>query len=291
MPLVVCGVPIGNLADASPRLAEVLAGADVVAAEDTRRATRLAAGLNIALAGRLVSYYDAVEAKRTPDLLAHLAEGRTVALISDAGMPAVSDPGYRLVSAAAAQGYPVSVVPGPSALTAALAVSGLPSDRVVFEGFLPRRPAERRRRLAELAGEPRTLVFLEAPHRIAASLADAVLSWGPQRPAVLCRELTKTYEEVLRGGLATLAELAAGRELRGEITVVVGGAPKTAAVVVPAELVAAVRRREATGVDRRSATAAVAKEAGVPRREVFDALVSAKEPGAGVREGSSTEKK
>lgn len=276
MPLVVCGVPIGNLADASPRLLEVLATADVVAAEDTRRVTRLAAGLQIPLPGRVVSFYDAVEAQRTPDLLRQLAAGRTVALVSDAGMPAVSDPGYRLVAAAGAAGYPVTVVPGPSALTAALAVSGLPSDRVAFEGFLPRRAAERRRRLEALASEPRTLVFLEAPHRIAASLAAAAEVLGPQRPAVLCRELTKTYEEVLRADLAGLAAVAAERELRGEMTVVVAGASPVPASAEPADLVAAVRRREAAGADRREATSAVAKEAGVPRREVFDALLSAK---------------
>ncbi|MBL7517615.1 16S rRNA (cytidine(1402)-2'-O)-methyltransferase [Frankia sp. CNm7] len=224
--LIVCGAPIGEPLDASPRLAEVLTTADVVAAEDTRRVRRLAHALGVTIGGRVTSCYDAVEGARATALTEQMLAGQTVALITDAGMPAVSDPGFRVVAAAAAAGIPVTVVPGPSAVTAALAVSGLPSDRFTFEGFLPRRGGERRSRLRELAAERRTMVFLEAPHRLIASLADLVAAFGADRPAVLCRELTKTWEEVGRGDLGRRAGWAGdGREIRGELTLVVGGAP------------------------------------------------------------------
>jgi 16S rRNA (cytidine1402-2'-O)-methyltransferase len=170
--VVLLGAPLGNPGDASARLREVLAGADVVAAEDTRRVARLASDLAVVISGRVVSYFEGNEQRRTPDLIAAAQRGAVVALVTDGGMPSVSDPGYRLVAAAHAAGVPVTVVPGPSAVTTALAVSGLPCDRFCFEGFLPRRPAGRRSRLAELAGEPRTLVFFEAPHRVAQTLAD-----------------------------------------------------------------------------------------------------------------------
>ncbi|HET6214615.1 MAG TPA: 16S rRNA (cytidine(1402)-2'-O)-methyltransferase, partial [Micromonosporaceae bacterium] len=223
--LILLGAPLGNPADASPRFAETLRTAQIVAAEDTRRLQRLAADLGITLSGRVVSYFEGNEARRTPELVAALQDGATVAVVTDGGMPSVSDPGFRLVRAAVEAGVPVSVAPGPSAVTTALAISGLPCDRFCFEGFLPRRGGDRRRRLAELAAEPRTLVLFEAPHRIAATLADLAASFGTERPAALCRELTKTFEEVRRG---TLADLVAGVESdppRGEITLVVGGAP------------------------------------------------------------------
>jgi 16S rRNA (cytidine1402-2'-O)-methyltransferase len=197
-------------------------------------------------------------------------------VVTDAGMPSVSDPGYRLVAAAVAENLPVTVLPGPSAVTTALAVSGLPVDRFCFEGFLPRRPGERRRALAALAGEPRTLVFFEAPHRLAAALDDLVAAFGAERPAAVCRELTKTYEEVRRGTLGELATWAAG-DVRGEITLVVGGAPlAVAAEAPPEELAAAVAEREAAGEPRKEAIAAVAVAHGVPKRQVFDAVVAAK---------------
>jgi 16S rRNA (cytidine1402-2'-O)-methyltransferase len=268
--LVLVGAPLGNAGDASARLREVLSSADVVAAEDTRRLARLARDLDITVSGRVVSYFEGNDERRTPELVEALGEGATVAVVTDGGMPSVSDPGYRLVRAALDAGFPVTAAPGPSAVTTALALSGLPSDRFAFEGFLPRSGSGRRSRLTELATEPRTLVLFEAPHRIAAALADLAVAFGAQRAAAVCRELTKTYEEIRRGTLAELADWAAAGEPRGEITVVVAGAP-----AVPAdrpaddELRAAVARREAAGDSRRDAIAAVAVEYGLRRRDVY----------------------
>jgi 16S rRNA (cytidine1402-2'-O)-methyltransferase len=272
MPLVLAATPIGNVADASPRLRAALATADVVAAEDTRRLNRLAAALDVTVTGRVVSFYDAVEAARTPSLLADLVAGRTVVLVSDAGTPLVSDPGHRLVAAAVDAGVPVTVIPGPSSVLAAIAVAGLPADRWCFEGFLPRRAGERRRRLAELASEPRTLVFFEAPHRLAATLADLAAAFGADRAAAVCRELTKTYEEVRRGPLADLADWATGG-VRGEIVVVVAGASGSSAVVEvdDATLAAAVAVLVADGLTRRDAVDRVAASHGIARRRVYAA--------------------
>lgn len=275
--LVLAGVPIGDPADASPRLRDLLATADVIAAEDTRRLRRLAAALDVTPGGKIVSYYDAVEAARTPELLAALRGGATVLLVTDAGMPTVSDPGYRLVSAAAAEGLPVTALAGPSAVTTALAVSGLPTDRFCFEGFLPRRAGERRARLAELSAEPRTMVLFEAPHRLAATVADLAAAFGDDRPAVACRELTKTYEEVRRGNLADLAAWAAAG-VRGEITLVVAGAPAAAYTGSSDDLVALVRAREQAGRSRKDAIGEVARETGLPKREVYAAVVAARDP-------------
>jgi 16S rRNA (cytidine1402-2'-O)-methyltransferase len=272
--LVLAGAPLGDPRDATPRLREALATADVVAAEDTRRLRRLAHDLGVALAGRVVSYYDAAERDRIPGLLDALADGQTVLLITDGGMPSISDPGYRLVGAAVHAGVRVTALPGPSAVTTALALSGLPSDRFCFEGFLPRRPGERRRALASLAAEPRTLVFFEAPLRLASTLADAADVLGADRPAAVCREMTKTYEEVRRGTLGELAGWARAG-VRGEITVVVAGAPaRTSMPSDPGDLAAAVADREASGEDRKAAIAAVARAAGVPRRVVYDAVIA-----------------
>ena len=220
--LVLAGTPIGDSADASPALLAALVGADVIAAEDTRKFRQLCRRLGIAPQARLVSFFDGNEAARVEGLIEQVQDGRRVVVVSDAGMPAVSDPGYRLVAAAASAGLPVTAVPGPSAVLTALAVSGLPTDRFCFEGFLPRRGGERRSRLAALAAEQRTMVFFEAPHRLADFLADAVSALGAERRAVICRELTKTYEEILRGTLAHLRDWAGG-EVRGEITVVIEG--------------------------------------------------------------------
>ena len=274
--LVLAGTPIGDLADAPPRLAAELAGADVVAAEDTRRLRRLAQALGVDVPGRVVSYFEGNEAGRTPELVQALADGARVLLVTDAGMPSVSDPGYRLVAAAVAHGITVTAVPGPSAVLTALAVAGLPVDRFCFEGFLPRKAGERLARLREVAADRRTLVYFEAPHRIGATLEAMAEVFGGQRPAAVCRELTKTYEEVRRGPLAELARWAA-TGVRGEITVVVAGAPAPGpADQDPAELLRRVRAREAAGEGRKEAIAAVAAEAGVPKREVFDVVVAAK---------------
>ena len=275
MPLLLAGVPIGQPGDASARLREALAGAQVVAAEDTRRLHRLCRDLGVELTGRVVSYFEGNEMQRAPQLLAALRAGETVLLVTDAGMPSVSDPGYRLVAAAAAEDLPVSCLPGPSAVTTALAVSGLPSDRFCFEGFLPRKAGERRTRLEGLAAERRTAVLFEAPHRLADSLADMVAVLGPDRRAVVCRELTKTHEEVRRGTLAELAARFAG-EVRGEITVVVEGAAEPTDESTPVEMARLVTVREASGEPRKEAIAGVARELGVPRRDVYDAVVSAK---------------
>ncbi|MGW6732861.1 16S rRNA (cytidine(1402)-2'-O)-methyltransferase [Streptomyces sp. NPDC055013] len=278
--LVLAGTPIGDVKDAPPRLAEELAGADVVAAEDTRRLRRLTQALGVQPAGRVVSYFEGNESARTPELVEALLEGSRVLLVTDAGMPSVSDPGYRLVAAAVEKDIKVTAVPGPSAVLTALALSGLPVDRFCFEGFLPRKAGERRSRLKDVAEERRTLVYFEAPHRLDDTLAAMAEVFGADRRAAVCRELTKTYEEVRRGGLGELAEWAA-EGVRGEITVVVEGAPEKGAEEVDAtEFVRRVRIREEAGERRKEAIAAVAAEAGVPKREVFDAVVAAKKAGA-----------
>ena len=275
VPLVLAGAPIGRSDDASPRLVAALASAELVAAEDTRRLHRLCADLGVVLTGRVVSYFEGNEAQRTPDLLAALRAGQRVVLVTDAGMPTVSDPGYRLVAAAAAEDLPVTCVPGPSAVTTALAVSGLPTDRFCFEGFLPRKAGERRARLGELQADRRTTVLFEAPHRLADALADMAAVLGPERRAVVCRELTKTYEEVVRGTLPELVAWAAGG-VRGEVTLVLEGAPAPTVDLTPAELVRQVGVREAAGLTRKEAIVAVASETGLPRRDVYDAVVALK---------------
>ncbi|WP_242571133.1 16S rRNA (cytidine(1402)-2'-O)-methyltransferase [Streptomyces sp. NP-1717] len=277
--LVLAGTPIGDTSDAPPRLASELTAADVVAAEDTRRLRRLTQALGVQTTGRVVSYFEGNESARTPELVEALAGGARVLLVTDAGMPSVSDPGYRLVAAAVERGIKVTAVPGPSAVLTALALSGLPVDRFCFEGFLPRKAGERLGRLREVAGERRTLVYFEAPHRLDDTLAAMAEVFGPERRAAVCRELTKTYEEVKRGGLGELAAWAA-EGVRGEITVVVEGAPESEPVTDPVELVRRVRVREEAGERRKEAIAAVASEAGVPKRDVFDAVVAAKNAAA-----------
>ncbi|WP_033251691.1 16S rRNA (cytidine(1402)-2'-O)-methyltransferase [Kitasatospora phosalacinea] len=274
--LVLAGTPIGDVEDAPPRLRAELAGADVIAAEDTRRLRRLTQALGVVPTGRVVSYFEGNEVARTPELVAALQDGSRVLLVTDAGMPSVSDPGYRLVDAAVAAGIKVTAVPGPSAVLTALALSALPVDRFAFEGFLPRKAGDRSRQLAQVAAEPRTMVFFEAPHRIAETLEAMAAAFGADRPAAVCRELTKTYEEVKRGPLGELAAWAADG-VRGEITVVVAGAPPAAPEEVgPAELARRVAVREEAGERRKEAIAAVAAELGLRKSIVFDAVVAAK---------------
>ncbi|HYZ37059.1 MAG TPA: 16S rRNA (cytidine(1402)-2'-O)-methyltransferase [Pseudonocardiaceae bacterium] len=269
--MVLAATPLGDARDASPRLVAALGTADVVAAEDTRRLRALAAALQVTVSGRIVSHYDAVEAARIPALLAAIRGGATVLVVTDAGMPAVSDPGFRLVAACVQERLRVTCLPGPSAVTTALAVSGLPSDRFCFEGFPPRRDGPRRRWLASLAAEQRTCVFFESPHRLAATLAEAVEVLGADRAAVVCRELTKPYEEIRRGGLAALAEWAAGG-VRGEITVVLAGAPVPDPPEV-ADLLDEVSARVASGQRLKDAVAAVAAGHGVSKRDLYQAAV------------------
>jgi 16S rRNA (cytidine1402-2'-O)-methyltransferase len=226
--LTLAAVPIGRAEDASARLATELAAATLIAAEDTRRVRWLASSLNVQLKARVVSYYDAIETRRTAELLDQLTAGQDILLVTDAGTPAISDPGYRLVTAAAAAGLRVTALPGPSAVTTALAVSGLPTDRFCFEGFPPRGKGQRSTRFAEMAADSRTQVYFEAGRRLARTLAELAVSHGEDRQAVVCRELTKTHEEIVRGTLAELAAWAAAAgggsgAVRGEITLVVAG--------------------------------------------------------------------
>ena len=269
--LVLAGTPIGRVGDAPPRLREALATADVIAAEDTRRLRRLAADLDVTVRGRVVSYYDVNESARARELLDALLSGKTVLVVTDAGMPGVSDPGYRLTTLAVRAGVRVTALPGPSAVTTALAISGLPSDRFCFEGFPPRKPGERTRRLAALAREERTMVFFEAPHRLHACLTAMAESFGPDRPAAVCRELTKVYEEVRRGPLGDLAEWAK-TPVKGEITLVVAGHTPGATPPDMSSLVAEVARRAETGITRKQAIADVAREAGIPKRDLYAAV-------------------
>jgi 16S rRNA (cytidine1402-2'-O)-methyltransferase len=271
--LTIAAVPIGCLDDASPRLATALGQAQIIAAEDTRRLLRLASRLGVPVTARIMSYWDVGEQSRAAELAGELAAGRDVLLVTDAGMPAVSDPGYRLVQAAAAAGARVTALPGPSAAITALAVSGLPSDRFCFEGFLPRDGGKRSRRLAELAEQPRTMIFFESPRRLATTLADLAAALGAQRRAVACRELTKTHEEIRRGTLDELAAWA-GQGVRGEVTMVVAGAPRTDAQAGSADLAAAAREvaaMMAAGASRKDAATAVAAELGLSTRAVYRA--------------------
>ncbi|WP_410600405.1 16S rRNA (cytidine(1402)-2'-O)-methyltransferase [Amycolatopsis sp. lyj-90] len=271
--LVLAATPLGDVRDASPRLSEALATADVIAAEDTRRLRSLTAALNVSPVGRVVSFYEDVETARLPKLLESLQSGETVVLVTDAGMPSVSDPGFRLVAACVEADVPVTCLPGPSAVTTALALSGLPCDRFCFDGFAPRKPGERAKWLGSLKDEPRTVVFFESPHRLASTLADAADVLGPDRRAAVCRELTKTYEEVKRGNLPDLAAWAADG-VKGEITVVLAGAPPRSVSV--ADLVSEVSSRVEAGERLKSAAAEVAEATGVSKKELYDAVLASR---------------
>jgi 16S rRNA (cytidine1402-2'-O)-methyltransferase len=271
--LVLAATPMGHLDDASPRLREAMASADVVAAEDTRRARALAAGLGVTITGRVVSYYDQVEAQRTPALVEEVRSGSTVLVITDAGMPSVSDPGYRLVVACIEAQLKITCLPGPSAVTTALALSGLPVERFCFDGFAPRKPGQRKTWLSAYREEPRTAVFFEAPHRLAECLGDAVEVLGPDRRAAVCRELTKTYEEVRRGTLAELA-LWAADGVRGEITVVLEGA--VAGEPDIDNLVAQAEELVASGTRLKEACAQLSLRSGASKRELYEAVLAAR---------------
>ncbi|MGE2688636.1 16S rRNA (cytidine(1402)-2'-O)-methyltransferase [Mycolicibacterium pulveris] len=269
--LLIAATPLGQPSDASARLVRALRSADVIAAEDTRRIRTLAAALEVKPVGKVISLYDQNEATRVPRLVDDIRGGATVLTVSDAGMPLISDPGYRLVTACIEAGLPISCLPGPSAVTTALAVSGLPADKFCFEGFAPRKQSARRAWLTTLAAEQRTCVFFESPRRLAATLTDAVDVLGAQRRAAVCRELTKTHEEVVRGSLAELADRAADGVL-GEITVVLAGAVPRADLET---LVAEVHKMVDDGVRVKDACAQViAAHPGAPsRRELYDAVL------------------
>lgn len=272
--IVLAATPIGDVEDASPRLRRLIETADVIAAEDTRRFAGLTQRLGVRPQGRVLSHHEHNESARVAELLDVVRSGGTVLVVSDAGMPTVSDPGFTLVRAAVEAGVPVTTAPGPSAVLAALAVSGLATDRFCFEGFLPRRPGDRARALTELARERRTMVFFEAPHRVHTTLAAMLEAFGAARPAAVCRELTKTYEEVVRGPLSELVTWAEG-EVRGEVAVVVAGAPIEAPAAM-SDLTTEVLARADAGERLKDAVAAVAEATGVAKRELYAAALAAR---------------
>ncbi|MGB4732835.1 MAG: 16S rRNA (cytidine(1402)-2'-O)-methyltransferase [Candidatus Nanopelagicales bacterium] len=274
--LIFAATPMGNVKDASARLVAAIQQADVIAAEDTRKFMNLSSRLGVRFNAQLVSHFEANEAGRVGQLLDSVAAGNLVLVVSDAGMPQVSDPGYRLAVAAIESGIDYQVLPGPSAVLTALLLSGLPADRFCFEGFLPRKSGDRVRALTQLAHEPRTMIFFEAPHRLAKTLSDMAEVFGPDRIAAVAREMTKTYEEVIRGSLQELNVWAAG-EIKGEITLVLAGSNSTAASEMSlAELVTLVQEEVAAGASMKDAAAAVSREFGRSKRDVYEAVIAAK---------------
>lgn len=273
MPLILAATPIGEVEDAPPRLRRLMAEADVIAAEDTRRLRDLARRMDVEIGGIVRSHHEHNEEATAGEIVAAVAEGKTVLVVSDAGMPTVSDPGYRIVRAVLDADLPVTAVPGPSAVLTALAVSGLATDRFCFEGFVPRKPGERQKFLGRLANEERTMVFFESTHRIATTLAAMADIFGADRAAAVCRELTKTYEEVRRAELGELAQWAADG-VRGEITIVVSGAETREYTV--AELVPRVLERVEAGERFKTVTTEIAEEAGVSKRDLYEEAQAAR---------------
>ncbi len=276
MTLTLAGIPLGNPGDASTRLKDAIENAGIVAAEDSRKFHRLCADLNIDFKGRVLSFFEGNEQDRTAEILTMLQAGTSVLVVSDAGMPTISDPGFRLMRDAIAVGIPVAVIPGPSAVTMAIALAGLPTDRFVFEGFSPRTSGAREKFFENLRNEERTIVWFEAPHRLLDALEDAVQVFGPDRRGAICREMTKRYEETIRATLGELLSWAQNNEVRGEITMVLEGAPTNSAEITTEGMVSRVREYEAAGMDRKSAIATVAEEFAVAKRVVFAAMVESK---------------
>ena len=276
MKLLLAGVPLGNPGDASARLISAISSASIIAAEDSRRFQRLCQDLGVSTQAKVLSFFEGNEEERTDQLLNELKNGADVLVVTDAGMPTVSDPGYKLVRSAIDANIPIEVLPGPSAVTTALALSGLPTDRFCFEGFVPRTQGAREKFFEAIRFESRTIVLFEAPHRLIDTLNVALNILGADRKAALCREMTKTYEETVRGDLTTLIEWANSKEVLGEITIVLEGASSGAKEINREKIVAAVRKLESVGMDRKEAVASIAAELNLPKREVFDAMVAAK---------------
>lgn len=275
MTLLLAATPLGNPGDASPRLKHAIESASIIAAEDSRRFHRLCADIEVTFTARVLSFFEGNEEDRTRELIAELKSGATVLVVSDAGMPTISDPGFRLMRDAIAEGIEVSIIPGPSAVTMSVALSGLPTDRFSFEGFPPRTAGARLATFEKLRFEERTMVFFEAPHRITDSLHDAASILGSDRRAAVCREMTKTYEETVRGSLQELIDWSQSKEILGEITLVIEGVPVGAAIKSAEEIVARVREFESAGMDRKDAIATVAKESELPKKVVYAAVVDA----------------
>jgi 16S rRNA (cytidine1402-2'-O)-methyltransferase len=275
MALILAATPLGNPGDASTRLKVAIESATIIAAEDSRRFHRLCADIEVTFTAKVLSFFEGNEEERSRELLNELSAGATVLVVSDAGMPTISDPGFRLMRDAIQQGIEVSVIPGPSAVTMAVALSGLPTDRFTFEGFLPRASGARLATYEKLRHEERTMVFFEAPHRLGDSLGDAVTVFGSTRRGAICREMTKRYEETIRGTLSELSTWADSNEVLGEITLVVEGAVADSAAMTADEMVARVREFEAAGMDRKTAIASVAQEFGIAKRLVYAAVVDA----------------
>lgn len=275
MALILAATPLGNPGDASARLKAAIESATIIAAEDSRRFHRLCLDIETTFTARVLSFFEGNEEDRTRELLNELQSGATVLVLSDAGMPTISDPGFRLMRDAIALGIEVSVIPGPSAVTMAVALSGLPTDRFTFEGFPPRASGARISTFEKLRHEERTMVFFEAPHRLGDSLGDAVSIFGAERRGAICREMTKRYEETIRGTLAQLSSWADANEVLGEITLVIAGASENSAAITADEMVARVREFEVAGMDRKAAIASVAQEFGIAKRLVYAAVVDA----------------
>jgi 16S rRNA (cytidine1402-2'-O)-methyltransferase len=267
--------PLGNPGDASPRLKDAIAAAEIIAAEDSRRFHRLCSDIGVTFSGRVISFFEGNETERSQEILQYLHEGKNVLVVSDAGMPTISDPGFRLARDAMAQNLEVKVIPGPSAPVMAVALSGLATDRFSFEGFTPRALGARQAAFEALRFEERTMVFFEAPHRLVESLQDAAAIFGSDRRGAICREMTKTYEETIRGSLAELLTWAQSKEVLGEITLVIAGAAAGTAEKSADQMVARVREFEAAGMDRKGAISTVADEFDLPKRIVYAAVVDA----------------
>jgi len=275
MALVLAATPLGNPLDASQRLKDAITSAEIIAAEDSRRFHRLASDLGVIFSGRVISFFEGNETERTKEILTLLREGREVLVVTDAGMPTISDPGFRLMRDAIAENLPTLVIPGPSAPTMAIALSGLPTDRFTFEGFAPRAQGARRAFYEKLRFEERTMVIFEAPHRLVDSLEDAATIFGIERKAAICREMTKTYEETVRGSIADLQSWATNREILGEITLVFAGVAEGSEMKTADDAVARVREYEVAGMDRKAAIATVADEFDLPKKIVYAAVVDA----------------